>query len=145
MSSLDRTTPSIGFLLKRAQHMFRTSVDDALRPFELTAPQFAVLSAVEASAGISNAELARLAFVTPQTMQGILAGLERTGLLERSPHPQHGRILRSTLTDKGVRVIREARTIVQAIEHRLAEAVGPALLPAFSEALSRCADALAEP
>jgi predicted Holliday junction resolvase-like endonuclease len=35
------------------------------------------MAAVAAVAGISNAELARVAFVTPQTMQGILANLER--------------------------------------------------------------------
>lgn len=56
-------------------------MDEALRSLGLTAPQYAVLSAVELEAGISNARLARAAFVTPQTVQGILANLERQGLL----------------------------------------------------------------
>ncbi len=73
-------------------------MDEALRPIMLTTPQYAVLCAVEAEAGLSNARLARAAFVTAQTMQGVLVNLERDGLLERRPDPAHGRILRSELT-----------------------------------------------
>lgn len=133
----------LGFLLKRAQHSYRTRVDDALRPLGLTAPQYAVIAAVGAVAGISNAELARVAFVTPQTMQGVLAGLERAGLLTRSPHPEHGRILGAALTEPGRRVLEQARQRVQAIEHRLVDAVGSKRAADFADLLSRCADGLA--
>jgi len=143
MPSTDPAAQSLGFLLKRAQHTFRTRVDDTLRPLDLTAPQFAVLSAVETVAGISNAELARLAFVTPQTMQGILANLERSGLLTRSPHPQHGRILCSALTEQGRQVLGQARKRVQEIERLLADAIGPEYQADFADMLSRCADRLA--
>ena len=44
-----------GYLLKRAQHAFRTRIDDALRPLGLTAPQYAVLSAVDPITGASCA------------------------------------------------------------------------------------------
>lgn len=134
--------PSLGFLLKRAQHAFRTRIDDALRPLGLTAPQYAVLAAVDAVAGISNAALARAAFVTPQTMQSILANLERDGLMTRRAHPGHGRILCSELTERGRRVLVEARLRVEAIEALLAEAVGGERA-AFEEMLARCAERLA--
>ncbi len=143
MSSADIPAPGLAFLLKRAQHAFRTQVDDALRPLELTAPQFAVLNAVNTDTGISNADLARTAFVTPQTMQGILVNLERAGLIIRSPHPRHGRILCSALTDEGRQVLMQARRRVQEVEDVLAEAVGPENAAQFAEALSRCSDRLA--
>ena len=142
MSSTGFPEQRLSFLLKRAQHTFRTRVDDALRPLELTAPQFAVLTAVDTVAGISNAELARVAFVTPQTMQGILANLERAGLLTRSPHPQHGRILCSALTKQGRRVLGEAGQRVQEIEHLLIAAVGTENVATFADMLSRCASGL---
>lgn len=142
MSSANPPSQSLGFLLKRAQHAFRTRVDNVLRPFELTAPQFAVLTAVDRVTGISNAELARVAFVTPQTMQGILTNLERAGLLTRSPHPQHGRILRSALTKQGSQVLGQARQCVQDVEQLIADAIGPRYTTDFADMLSRCADEL---
>lgn len=132
----------LAYLLKRAQHAFRTHVDDVLRPLNLTAPQFAVLAAVHTDAGISNAELARLAFVTPQTMQGILANLERAGLLTRTPHPRHRRVLCSALTDQGREVYAQARRQVDEIERLLTDAVGSGNADRFADMLSRCADKL---
>lgn len=41
------------------------------------APQYNVLSAIETEPGICNAELARAAFVTAQSMQGIVANLAK--------------------------------------------------------------------
>ena len=143
MSSARLPVQRLGFLLKRAQHTFRTRVDDALRPLELTAPQFAVMVAIQKDTGISNADLARVAFVTPQTMQGILANLARAGLLTRSPHPGHGRILCSALTERGARVLQQAGQRVEEIERLLADAVGRENTRLFAGMLSRCADGLA--
>ncbi|MGL3110048.1 MarR family winged helix-turn-helix transcriptional regulator [Bradyrhizobium sp. BR 1432] len=143
MSSRNGKQPGLAFLLKRAQHSFRTRVDDRLRPLKLTAPQFAVLAAVHADAGISNAALARLAFVTPQSMQGILAGLERARLLTRSPDPRHGRILRSTLTEKGRKLFQEARLRVDEVERLIYDSVGAENVALFGDMLARCADGLA--
>jgi DNA-binding MarR family transcriptional regulator len=144
MSSSQTHPQSLGFLLKRAQHAFRTRVDNALRPLGLTAPQFAVLAAIDRVAGISNAALARLAFVTPQTMQGILVNLERDGLLVRSPDRHHGRILGNALTDGGKQVLEQARHSVDDIERLIGEAVGADEAPAFAAMLSRCAERLGD-
>jgi len=134
--------PSLGYLLRRAQHAFRTRIDDSLRPLGLTAPQYAAMAAVEADEGISNAELARAAFVTAQSMQGILANLERKRLLTRNAHPGHGRIRCSELTARGRAILAQARLRVQKIEQLLAEAVGPDLRAQFEALLSRCANTL---
>jgi hypothetical protein len=87
----DPVARRLGYALERAQHALRVSTDEALRPLALTTPQYSVLCAVEAEPGLSNARLARAAFVTAQTMQAILANLERDGLLVRCPDPAHGR------------------------------------------------------
>ena len=112
------TSPSssLGFWLKRAQHAYRTRLDADLRPLGLTAPQYAVLATVDAEAGASNASLARAAFVTAQTMQGILSSLERSGLLTRTPRPQHGRVLETSLTENGAALLEQARERVEAVE-----------------------------
>lgn len=143
MSSDVVSDQRLAFLLKRAQHAMRTRIDDTLRPLKLTAPQFAVLAAVDVDPGLSNAELARLAFVTAPTMQGILTNLERDGLLARTPHPQHGRILRSELTDRGREALQQARQQVEEVERLLADALGREDAVRFADMLSRCADGLA--
>ena len=65
----------IGYNLKITQHRLRQRLDAELARLGITAPQNAVLLAVAGNPRISNAELARAAFVTPQTMQGILVNL----------------------------------------------------------------------
>ena len=132
----------LGYALKRAQHALRVSMDNALRPLDLTTPQYAVLSAVEAEPGLSNARLARAAFVTAQSMQGILANLERDGLLDRHPDPHHGRVLMSQLTPIGRKRLTEAHKIVQVVENRMIAVFGVDQAHKVAAQLSRCADAL---
>lgn len=92
---------TLGYALKRAQHAMRQNMDRQLKKLGLSAPQYAVLASVEAEPGASNAHLARLAFITPQTMQVMLVKLEQAGLIERLPDAEHGRIQRTTLTHQG--------------------------------------------
>jgi DNA-binding MarR family transcriptional regulator len=75
-------------------------------------------------------------------MQGI-ANLERDGLLTRSPHPQHGRILTSALTERGSQVLGRARQCVHDVKRLIADAIGPRYTSDFADMLSRCADRLA--
>jgi DNA-binding MarR family transcriptional regulator len=129
----------LGYALKRAQHALRVSMDDALRPFALTTPQYAVLCAIEAEPGLSNARLARAAFVTAQTMQGILSNLERNRLLRRPPDPAHGRILRSELTAQGRQLIANAHVAVLEVEDRMVASFGEQAALKMATALTKCA------
>ncbi len=105
-----------GYLLRQAWHTFRTAMEIALRPHGLSPPQYAVLSVLARSPGASNADLARACNTTPQAMNGVLATLERVGMIERHPHPTHGRILQVTLTDEGQRILEAAHPAVRALE-----------------------------
>ncbi|WP_375463309.1 MarR family winged helix-turn-helix transcriptional regulator [uncultured Methylobacterium sp.] len=138
----DPVAKRLGYALKRAQHALRVRMDDVLRPLNLTAPQYAVLCAIEAETGISNARLARTAFVTPQTMQGILVNLERNGRLTRETDPTHGRVLRSRLTGLGQATLMQAHLRVQEIEDVMTASVGREQVSHLAGVLSRCADDL---
>ena len=105
-----------GYLLRQAWHAFRTAMEIALRPHNLTSPQYAVLSVLAHSPGASNADLARACNTTPQAMNGVLATLERARMVERRPHPTHGRILQVTLTDEGRAALESAHPAVRALE-----------------------------
>ena len=133
----------LGYAIKYAQHALRLRMDAALRPLGITTPQYSALTAIAAKPGISNAQLARQAFVTPQTMQAILAGLERDGLLIREPDPDHGRVLRSQISSQGAKVLASAQGVVSHIGQTLVEAVGEEQSAMLVEALNRAAGALA--
>ena len=110
-----------GYLLRQAWHAFRAAMETALRAHGLTGAQYAVLSVLARDPGMSGADLARACNTTPQAMNGVLATLERDGLVERHPHPTHGRILQVTLTRDGERRLAAATPAVQALEKAIEE------------------------
>ena len=69
--------------------------------------------------GLSGADLARVALLTPQTVGIIIRNLERSGAIRKTPHPVHGRVLMWTLTRRGGTVLDKSRRHVQAMERRL--------------------------
>lgn len=109
----------IGYKLKQTQHSLRLHMDEALRSLDLTTPQYAVLAQLELKPGISNAALARSAFITAQTMHGIVSNLEKRNLVKRKNDPQHGRILCTELTKQGCKVLLQAHKIIHRIELRM--------------------------
>ncbi len=109
-----------GYLLRQASAAHRLKLERALADIEVTPPQFLVLTMLAAYPGASNAELARLTLLTPQTVNVIVANLERAGALSRRPHEVHGRILEIELTDKGKRLLGSSRDRAHAIERDLA-------------------------
>lgn len=142
MGAGDRGADRVGYRLKRAQQSLRTAMDVALRP-ALTTAQYATLSALEDNV-VSGAELARRCFVTPQTMNGILVGLEAAGLVERVPHPEHGRVIDTHLTGAGRKALRDGNRVVLAIEERMLRGLSPKKRHRLAESLQRCAENLDE-
>jgi len=104
------------YLLNQANQAVRSRLEQDLRAIGLTGIQYTVLSIVDARDGISSAELSRRFFVTPQTMNEIVSGLERRGLLARVESPQSRRILTARLTDAGMTLLAEADVIADQIE-----------------------------
>jgi DNA-binding MarR family transcriptional regulator len=100
-------------------------VERALADLGVTHPQFVILTMVRAYPGLSNADLARLAMLTPQTVSVIAANLERTGALERRPHAIHGRIRHLDLSNAGRMLLNRCRERVNALERELADGLSP--------------------
>ncbi|MBB1404666.1 MarR family transcriptional regulator [Pseudoalteromonas sp. SG44-5] len=145
MSSGDFSNQSVqnlGYLLKRAQQSLRTKIDSELRATEITLPQYAVLSTVAISPGISNADLAKAAFVTPQTMQGIISTLEKRNFLIRSKDPQHGRRLMTKLTNEGKTAMEAAQIEIIKVEKMMLNAIADRDIEFATQTLLKCIDNL---
>lgn len=137
-------TDYVGYNLKIAQHRLRLRLDAALAEHGVTSAQNAVLLAIAGNPRISNAELARAAFVTPQSMQGILVNLERDGLIKRTPHPEHGRVIMSELTKAGQKVVRAGADAAEAVERQMLSDLSKSEVAQLNALLQRCAAALDE-
>lgn len=143
MSSAPRGgTDWIGYNLKITQHRLRQRLDAELARLGITAPQNAVLLAIAGNPRISNADLARSAFVTPQTMQGILVNLERGGLIVRSPHPEHGRVIMTELTKAGQKAVADGAKAADAVERQMLSRLSADEARLLCDLLKRCAAAL---
>jgi DNA-binding MarR family transcriptional regulator len=105
-----------GYLLKQAWHEFRAAMETALREHQLTTAQYAVISVLAGDEPLSGADLARACNTSPQAMNGVLGGLQRDGLIERRPHPTHGRILEVVLTEEGRRRLEASTPAVRKLE-----------------------------
>lgn len=134
---------SVGYLLKRAATALRTAMDSALRPLDLTVPQYSCLEVLSQRPGLSNAELARAVFVTRQSMNLVLRGLQDRGLVTRPATAPQGRALPSTLTPAGRAQLRAASGVVRAVEERMLAPFSPAQQGRLLHDLAACTDALA--
>ena len=142
MNTADRVLDLVGYQLKRAQHSLRAAMDEGLRALALTTPQYAVLTHLEAAAPLSGAELARRCFVTAQTINAILVGLERARLVERAPHANHGRVIEARLTKRGRVKVQGAHRTVFGIEERMLSKITPAGRQRLNETLRRLVENL---
>jgi DNA-binding MarR family transcriptional regulator len=110
----------LAYLLRQAHAATRLTIERALTVLGVTSPQFVVLTMLRAYPGLSGADLARVALLTPQTVGVIIRNLERDGAIKKTPHPIHGRVLQWTLTRRGTALLDKCRRHVQAVERRLA-------------------------
>jgi DNA-binding MarR family transcriptional regulator len=110
----------LGYLLRQASVAARSRMERGLSEENVTPPQFAVLTMVRAYPGLSNADLARLSLLTPQTVSVIVSNLKRAGWLASHPHAVHGRIQQLEITKTGRELLARCRPHILRIEKQLA-------------------------
>ncbi|MFZ1995411.1 MAG: MarR family transcriptional regulator [Solirubrobacteraceae bacterium] len=109
------------YAIGRYDTALRNELKRRLRPVSLTIPEFTTLSVLSGRSGLSNAQLARRALVTPQAMNQVLGALEEKGLVRRQASPGssangHHRARGARLTAKGARHVQRCERIVDDIE-----------------------------
>jgi DNA-binding MarR family transcriptional regulator len=112
-----QSEPRVSYVAARLERAVRAGINERVRPHGLTTLQYTTLS-VLGSRGrpLSNAQLARRAYMTPQSMIEVIDALERKGLIRRDPHPNHRRVYPATLTAKGRRVLAACNAAVDEME-----------------------------
>jgi DNA-binding MarR family transcriptional regulator len=134
----------LAYLLRQAQAATRLTMERALGEVGVTPPQFVVLTMLRAYPGLSGADLARVAWLTPQTVGVIIRNLERDGAIRKTAHPVHGRVLQWTLTRRGEALLEKCRRHAQAVERRLTDGMSVKGLVTVRRWLSKIATDLQE-
>jgi DNA-binding MarR family transcriptional regulator len=109
----------VTLLLREVQAATRQALEEALRNAGLTVSQANVLTELAYGKARSNAELARIHSVTPQTMIEILVSLERRGLISRMNQPDGGRAMPAELTREGHSSVLAVHRAMRSVEEKL--------------------------
>jgi DNA-binding MarR family transcriptional regulator len=125
-------------LMKRIQVHFRSQMDEKLRPQGVTTAQLQVLKVVRDEPGVSGAQLARACYVTPQSAQTLLTGLEEDGWIVRSRDRGNDRILAVRLTPDGEKLLLTAEKAAKVIEGKLWRGVAESSIEALNGVLEQC-------
>jgi DNA-binding MarR family transcriptional regulator len=133
------TERAVGYLVKRVQQSLRRQCDAALRTSALSMAQYAAMRALADHPEASASELARLCFVTRQSLQDLLAGLRSAGFVRDAKVPPRGRARSLELTAAGVKRLIAAHTAVMSVESAMLEGFSPSAKRQLAASLDRCA------
>ena len=91
----------VGYNTRRASLAIIEVFMERMAVYDLKVVDFSVLSLVAHNPGITSRQLCATLNVLPPNMVGLIAALERRGLIERRPHPSDGRAMGVHLTPEG--------------------------------------------
>ncbi len=135
--------PRISYVIARLERAVRSGINERVRPYGLTTLQYTTLSLLGARGQpLSNAQLARRAYMTPQSMLAVIDALEEKGLIRRDPHPNHRRVYPATLTPKGRRVLAACDAAVGTMEEDMLAELGPSERTTLLASLKACVRSL---
>ncbi len=129
-------------MVGRVNQGVRRELRKALAPWNLSVPELTALSVLRTRPGLSNAQLSRRSLMTPQSMNDVVAELERRGLVQRTVDPSHARILRTRLTDAGEELLAQVDPVVGALQDEMLANVPPEHREIVLEGLISCMHSL---
>lgn len=97
----ESNSPSLLYAIKQVEQVVRARLDAVLRPHGVTALQYTALTVLQRRDGMSSAELARNAFVKPQSMADLVSALESRKLVARVKDSVDRKRVNVVLTDEG--------------------------------------------
>jgi len=137
--------PHVSYLVFRLERRIRARLDEGLQGHGVTATEYMTLSELRLRDGLSSAQLARIAFVTPQAMNLVILGLERRKLIRRLSDPARRRVLRASLTARGLIELERCDRSLEQIESTMLGDLHSEATAMLRATLASCAHALHSP
>jgi DNA-binding MarR family transcriptional regulator len=132
----------VGYLIYLVERRLRARLDEAVNAHGVSTAEYITLSVLRERDGLSSAQLARWAFVTPQAMNLVISALEGRHLVRRRPDPRHRRILRASVTSRGLKILERCDSSMDVIEADMLQGLDLATRQTVRAALSSCARSL---
>ena len=123
-AALDPGHPHTTYLIGRLDRIIRRALEQRLRPHGVSLLGYTALAVLAVRPGLSNAQLARRSFMTPQGMNQAVAALAERGLVRRSPDEENRRRQRIELTAAGRTVVDKCTAAVEEYERSLLSVLG---------------------
>ena len=105
-----------GYNTRRASLAIIEVFMERMAVYDLKVVDFSVLSLVAHNPGITSRQLCATLNVLPPNLVGLIAALERRGLIERRPHPSDGRAMGVHLTPTGAELTQQAEQTAAQLE-----------------------------
>jgi len=113
------------FLLQRAAHRLRTSVDRrCLAAAGVTTAQIGALFAVQEQPGLTQQELARVLGLRESAVTALVGRLAKAGLLSKQAHPRQHRAVVLELTHAGAAALDAAQPEIDRFNAELRALLG---------------------
>ena len=109
----------LAYIVGRLHHVLNKRLRDGLAPLGMTVPHYTALSVFRVLGTLSNAQLAERTMMSPQSANEMVKAMEARGWIARTPDPDHGRIIRISLTEAGVVILGRCDHVVRQVEDTL--------------------------
>ena len=106
----------VGYNARRAALHIIGVFMERMAAYELKVVEFSVLSLLAHNPGLTSRHVCATLSIMPPNLVGLVAALEKRGLLERRPHPSDGRAMGLYLTQNGEALTAEAEQAVAQLE-----------------------------
>jgi DNA-binding MarR family transcriptional regulator len=132
----------LSYLIGRLDRAIQRQMMARLQVHNLSLSQYIVMSVLLNRPGLSNAQLARRSFVSPQAMNEVIAGLEAADLVTREVDQNHRRVLRATITPRGRKILTQLDGEIGELEEEMLASVPAEDRAQFVEVALQCVHAL---
>jgi DNA-binding MarR family transcriptional regulator len=127
----------------RTADMLFDRIGRLLRPLGVSAAGGLALGQLRDHGPMSPSELGERLIVTRATVTGVVDSLERRGFVRRSPNPADRRSLLIEITDEGLLVVQQLRTLIHRHEREWMADFSETDVRAYIDVLHRLQDRLA--
>lgn len=106
----------VGYNTRRASLAIIEVFTRRMSVYDLKVVEFSILSLAAHNPGVTSRELCVALNIMPPNLVGLIATLERRGLIERLPHPSDGRAMGVHLTAAGAELTAQAEQTAAQLE-----------------------------
>ena len=135
--------PTLFYAVKQVEQVVRVRLEAVLRPHGITVVQYGALTVLQRRGSMTSSELARNAFVTPQSMAEMMSVLEALGLIEREQDSVDRRRLNVALSSRGQDLLQDCEAEVAELERIMLRDLNDQQVNTLRSALNSCRQSLA--